>query len=80
MREMANLLVRNVEDEIVRQLKALSGRHGISAEEEHRRILRQALLGPGKKSFAEVLATMPNAGRDSDFQRLQDTASDDVFD
>lgn len=77
---MANLLVRNVDEDIVRELKARSGKHGISAEEEHRRILRQVLMGPRKRSFVEVLASMPNVGRDEDFARAQEQSSSDVFD
>jgi len=53
--------------------------HGCSAEAEHREILRQALLGPAKKSFAQVLAAMPSVGEDSDFQRLDDEKLGDVF-
>ena len=77
---MANLLVRNVEDKIVSALKARSGRHGISAEEEHRRILRSALLKPRKKSFSEALLAIPNVGEDQDFTRVQDSGTNDVFD
>ena len=77
---MANLIVRNVEDEVVRALKARSGEHGVSAEEEHRRILRQALLQPRRRSFAEVLAEIPNVGIDEDFTRSQDDGRADVFD
>ncbi len=40
---MAQLLVRNLEDELVRDLKKRAGEHGVSVEEEHRRILREAL-------------------------------------
>ena len=40
---MAQLLVRNIEGEVVRELKVRAARHGHSAEEEHRRILREAL-------------------------------------
>ncbi len=77
---MANLIVRNVEDEVVKALKARSGEHGISAEEEHRRILRAALLMPRKRSFAEVLSLIPNVGVDEDFSRLQDDKRANVFD
>ena len=77
---MANLIVRNVEDEIVRALKARSGEHGISAEEEHRRILRRALLEPRQRSFAEALSRIPDVGEDEDFARVQDERSSDVFD
>ena len=77
---MANLIVRNVEDELVKALKARSGEHGISAEEEHRRILRRALLKPRPRSLAEVLAEIPNVGIDEDFTRSQDDERADVFD
>ena len=77
---MANLLVRNIEDEVVSALKARSGRHGVSAEEEHRNILRSALLKPRKKSFKEALLAIPNVGEDQDFVRVQDCSADDVFD
>jgi plasmid stability protein len=40
-------------------------------EEEHRRILRESLLGGGRKraSFKEALRMMPNVGEDADFER-----------
>jgi plasmid stability protein len=41
--EMANLHVRNVDDEIVARLKERAAKHGRSAEAEHREILRRAL-------------------------------------
>lgn len=68
---MANLVVRNVDEEVVRALKARAGRHGTSAEAEHRKILAQALLRPRRKSFAQVLARMPNVGNDADFERIR---------
>jgi plasmid stability protein len=76
---MANLLVRNVEDDVVDALKARSGKHGVSAEEEHRQILRAALLKPRKKSFSEVLSAIPNVGDDQDFARVQDGDVKNVF-
>ena len=77
---MANLIVRNVEDVVVQALKAQSGQHGVSAEEEHRRILRRALLRPRQKSFAEAIAQIPDVGKDEDFARVQDDQHNDVFD
>jgi plasmid stability protein len=62
-----NLIVRNVEEEIVQSLKEQAVRNGRSAEAEHRAILRAALAQPRKRSFNEVLASMPNVGEDSDF-------------
>jgi len=76
---MANLIVRNVNEEIIRALKTRAGRHGISAEAEHRKILAQTLLNPRKRSFAEVIAAMPNVGKDSDFERVEDKSYSDVL-
>ncbi len=76
---MANLIVRNIDDAIVAALKQRASRNGVSAEAEHRKILAQVLLQPTKKSFAEVLALMPNVGQDSDFERVQDDMTNDVF-
>ncbi len=69
---MANLLVRDLDPKVVSALKRRAAKHGRSAEAEHREILRQALLGPSKKSFAEALAAIPNVGRDEDFERIDD--------
>jgi hypothetical protein len=33
-----------------------------------------------KRSFAEAIAAMPNVGKDSDFDRVQDQNSPDVLD
>lgn len=40
---MAQLLVRNIPESLAKSLKRRAAEHGVSAEEEHRRILRQAL-------------------------------------
>lgn len=48
---MAQLTVRNVNDQVVRALKQRAATHGRSAEAEHRELLRKALL-PGQESFA----------------------------
>ena len=67
---MATLVVRNVEAAVVKALKARAGKRGISAEAEHREILRDALLGKRKKqSFVEFLQSMPDVGEDADFRR-----------
>lgn len=62
-----NLIVRKVDAEIVKSLKAQAAKNGRSAEAEHRAILEAALKRPRKRSFYEVLAAMPNVGEDSDF-------------
>ena len=67
---MADLLVRGVDEAIVRALKERAGMHGRSAEAEHRDILATALARPRRRSFAEALASMPNVGIDTDFERV----------
>lgn len=70
---MSQLIVRNIEEKLVRKLKARAGSHGISMEEEHRRILREALLEDrNRPSFKDYLLSMPNVGPDSLFERTRD--------
>jgi plasmid stability protein len=76
---VANLVVRNLDRAVVEELKKRAGRHGRSAEAEHRAILETALRRTRRRTFAETLAVMPNVGRDEDFTRLDDTAAKDVF-
>jgi plasmid stability protein len=76
---VGNLTVRNVDDDIVKALKLRAGALGVSAEAEHRRILKTALLTPKKRSFSEALMAMPNVGIDADFARVQDNKDNNVF-
>lgn len=64
-----NLVVRGIDEELTKALKQRAAAHGRSAEAEHREILKAALQRPARRSFAEVLAAMPNVGEDSDFAR-----------
>jgi plasmid stability protein len=66
---VTNLIVRDVEQEIVKSLKAQAARNGRSVAAEHRALLKAALLQPRKRPFNEVLASIPNVGLDSDFER-----------
>ncbi|MGL6343130.1 MAG: FitA-like ribbon-helix-helix domain-containing protein [Waterburya sp.] len=77
---MANLIVRNIDESIVKALKKRASLHGVSAEAEHRKILEQVLLQPKRKSFAEVLMQIPDVGDNSDFKRVEDDSTSDVFD
>lgn len=78
---MANLLVRNVDDRLVEQLKNRAGANGRSAEAEHRAILAAALVRPRRRSFIEVLASMPDVGADADFERdIAEPPPSHVFD
>lgn len=57
---MAQLIVRNIEHEVVKELKKRAAEAGHSAEEEHRRILRDALVtSSGRASLKELLEQMP---------------------
>ena len=71
---MAELVLRNVEEIVTQKLQQRAAAHGVSAEEEHRRILRRALLGPeatrGTSEFKEYLLSMPDVGEDADFSRV----------
>jgi len=62
-----NLVVRNVDADVALALKKRVAAHDRSAEAEHREILRTVLQRPKRRSVAEVLASMPNVGEDSDF-------------
>lgn len=68
---MADLLVRGLEENLVKALEERALAHGRSVEAEHREILATALTRPQKRSFAQVLASMPEVGFDSDFARMQ---------
>jgi plasmid stability protein len=70
---MAQLLVRDIESELVRELKIRAARHGRSAEAEHRQILREALRsGKPVMPLKEFLLEMPYVGEDRDFERPRD--------
>ena len=66
---MAHLLVRNIDEAVVRALKLRAAARGVSAEAEHREILRQALLSklPKGASLKAALAALPDVGCDNDF-------------
>jgi plasmid stability protein len=69
---MAQLLVRDIESDVVRELKVRAARHGHSAEEEHRQILREALRSKDGPSLKSLLLGIPDVGEDRDFERPPD--------
>lgn len=74
---MAQLLVRNLDESLVRELKVRAARNGRSAEEEHREILRQALTPQGDRpSLKKLIEEMPYDGHDDDFEREDDLGRD----
>jgi len=60
---MAQLIVRKLEDKVVRRLKERAAKYGVSMEEQHRRILRETLLKKPKPkpkmSLLEYLVAPP---------------------
>jgi len=71
---MGQLLVRHVDEKLVRALRLRAAANGRSAEAEHREILREA-LAPARpaRTIKEALLAMPAAGEDADFERPRDT-------
>ena len=70
---MAQLIVRNLDDDLVRRLKERAASHGQSAEEEHRQILRAALRAG---NLLDRLLDMPEVGDDADFSPVRDAQRD----
>ena len=70
---MVQLIVRDLEEDLVRRLKLRAARRGKSAEAEHREILRQALrTRSASKSLKQRLLEMPAVGEAKDFARPRD--------
>lgn len=69
---MAQLIVRDLEDDVVQALEERAARHGRSAEAERRAILRQALAPELVIDPKAVLFEMPDVGEDADFERARD--------
>jgi plasmid stability protein len=69
---MAQLLVRDLDEEVVQALRQKAAEEGTSVEEAHRRLLRSVLLSKrSTKSFKEALLEMPDDGDDSIFRRTK---------
>jgi plasmid stability protein len=70
---MRQLIVRNLDDELVRALKLRAAHKHRSAEAEHREILQEALAPRSKRrKLKDLLLTMPAVGDDADFARPRD--------
>lgn len=78
---MPSLVVRNLDESIIKALKARAVEHHRSTEAEHRAILAEVLNKPQRKTFAEALANIPDVGNDGDFLRVNnDATAPNVFD
>ena len=67
---MADLLVRGVDEAVVRALKKQADANGRSDEAEHLEILKAGLSNSEQRSFVDTLIAVPNVGLDKDFQRV----------
>lgn len=77
---MAQLIVRNIEEELVRKLKIRAAQRGHSAEAEHREILQEALQPKGDgQSIKALLLEMPDVGKDEDFERNREITREVEF-
>jgi len=67
---VAQLIVRNLEDAVVRALQERAAGKGRSTEAEHREILREALAKVRRRtSLKALLSEMPDGGDDAAFAR-----------
>ena len=69
--QVAQLIVRDLPEDLVKALKQRAAKRNRSAEQEHREILQSVLRGPKRRHLADVLAAIPDVGEDSDFRRDQ---------
>jgi len=74
---MAQVIVRNLEDEVKSRLARRARRHGRSMEEELRHILRNALREerrPALRLGSRIAARFAKAGLDTDLPELRGAA------
>lgn len=70
--DMAQLLVRELEEEVVQALRLRAAAEGTSVEEAHRRLLRSVLLSKKpRRTFKEALLEIPDDGDDSIFEPVR---------
>lgn len=71
---MPQLLVRDIEPAVVRKLRRRAAADGISVEEAHRRVLREALLGGEAAPAEDFLAYLRRVppGNVTGFPRRRD--------
>jgi len=67
---MPQILIRRLDQHVVRRLRAKAAADGVSAEEAARRILRRSLVGEvPAMSLIDFIRTMPDVGDDRIFRR-----------
>ena len=68
---MSQLTVRDVPESLVKKLQRRAVEHGVSAEEEHRRILTAALSAPAprkKRTLFDAFRELGKIAPDFDFE------------
>lgn len=66
---MAQLVVGDLPDDLLQALERRAAKNKRSVQQEHREILRAALRDPERRHLGDVLASIPNVGKDEDFER-----------
>ncbi len=64
-----NFFVRNVHEDVAHTPKQLAAGHCRSVDAEQGELLKSGTPRPNRLSLVDVLASMPNVGDDSDFDR-----------
>jgi plasmid stability protein len=64
VQRMGNLSVRKLDDDTIERLRIRAAEHGVSMEEEARRILSQAVAAPARLGDLAVELLGPNHGGD----------------
>jgi len=75
---MAQLVVRQLDDDVKERLKRRARRHGRSTEEEVREILRNAVRGEGRirePLGSRIAARFRRVGLDQDIPELREQAA-----
>ena len=75
---MAQVVVRNIEDDVKARLKQRATQHGRSMEEEVRNILRDAVAGPARapvKLGSRIAARFADVGLTDELPRLRRQAA-----
>lgn len=67
---MPQILVRRLDEHVIRKLRAKAAANGVSVEEQARQILRRSLVGEvPAMSLIDFIRTMPDVGDGRIFRR-----------
>jgi plasmid stability protein len=68
---MATLTIRNIPDEVKQALRERAARHGVSMEEEARRVLRSVTHHPPSDQTAAVIEVEPGVKPDNLYDAMR---------